>query len=55
MLGLSIISGFILLFGSIPFINLTSNTSIGGFMSLGQLLGALNFVVAYLVYKKEVR
>lgn len=52
---IAVLSGIILLMGTIPFLNIGTNYSIMGIFTLGQLLGALNLFIAWMLYKKELR
>jgi len=54
-IGTAVLSGLILLMGTIPFLNIGITYSILGFLTLGQLLGILNLVLAYLLWKKDLR
>lgn len=48
-------SGLVLLMGKVPVLEVSTSTMIAGMFTFGQVLGVVNLVLAYMLYKNEIR
>ena len=53
-MAITIVSGLLLLFGSIPILNWSISTSIFAGFTFGTLIGVLNLLVFYYIWKGKI-